>query len=97
MPSKVQELTRDDASRLSPVAPEADQHKRTQKRAIWLPGVTQSAVRYGDKSQPGAGGLHRHFIHHPRPFASLVALTFGRADWVWGTDVDGRATRRGAG
>jgi hypothetical protein len=33
-PSKVQELTRYDASRFWPAAPEADQHNHTQKRAI---------------------------------------------------------------
>jgi hypothetical protein len=40
-PSKVQELTRDDASRLWPAAPEADQHEQTQARDT--PRVTRAA------------------------------------------------------
>jgi hypothetical protein len=109
-PSKVQELNRDDASRLSPTAPEADQHKRAQS-ARYTPrhGLP---VRDGDK-EPGRVALAAAVLRDHRLqelavhivilqitltyFASLVATTFSEGQIGFGgTDVDGRATRLSA-
>jgi hypothetical protein len=75
----------DPRGRLAPFAGGA-RSRPTQaysKRAIY-PASHGCRCAMATRSQAGAGGPHRHFADHPRPLASLVALVFRRADWVWG-------------